>query len=124
MPYRPSCRASRISRLPCASVRTGTGPSWRAIPPISALATSCVRAPRSAARSAATTPAGPAPMTTTSVIGSPLLSRPDFFLHPVVSRDEAIDRPADKHIRNDGENERHDQDLSGIDPFLHDVLVD
>ena len=57
---------SRISRAACASVRTGTGPSLAAIPPNSSRVTSAVRAPSRAARSAATTPAGPAPITTTS----------------------------------------------------------
>src|SRR3954452_16705206 len=68
MPYLPSWRASLISRAAWASVRTGTGPSLAAIPPNSSRVTSAVRAPRSAARSADSTPAGPAPMTTTSNI--------------------------------------------------------
>ena len=59
MPYRLSCRASRINRPAWAKVRTGTGPSLAAIPPNSRLATTVARAPRSAARRAASTPAGP-----------------------------------------------------------------
>src|SRR5215471_6878502 len=59
MPYRPSWRASRSSRAAWASVRTGTGPSLAAMPPNSSRVMSAVLAPRSAARSAATTPAGP-----------------------------------------------------------------
>src|SRR5262245_25518823 len=38
------------------------------MPPKASRVTSTVRAPRSAARNAATTPAGPAPMTSTSII--------------------------------------------------------
>jgi hypothetical protein len=57
---------SRISRAACASVRTGTGPSLAAIPPNPSRVTSAVRAPSRAARSAAITPAGPAPITSTS----------------------------------------------------------
>ena len=53
------------------SVRTGTGPSLAAIPPNSSRVTSAVRAPSRAARSAATTPAGPAPITTTSRLVAP-----------------------------------------------------
>src|SRR5207249_2566652 len=64
MPYCPSCRDSRIRRAAWASVRTGTGPSLAAIPPNSPRVTRAVFAPKSAARSAATTPAGPAPTTT------------------------------------------------------------
>src|SRR5262245_5266794 len=74
MPYRPSWRASRISRAAWASVRTGTGPSLAAIPPNSSRVISAVLAPRSAARSAASTPAGPAPITMTSnIYGASLL---------------------------------------------------
>jgi hypothetical protein len=47
-------------------VRTGTGPSFAAIPPNWSRVISAVLAPSLAARSAATTPAGPAPTTTTS----------------------------------------------------------
>src|SRR5262249_23929997 len=67
MPYWPSCRASRISRAAWARVRTGTGPSLAAMPPNSARVTSTVCAPKSAARMAASTPAGPAPITMTSI---------------------------------------------------------
>ena len=69
MPYRPSCRASPINPAACARVRTGTGPSLTAMPPNSALDTSTVLAPRSAARSAATAPAGPAPITRRLISG-------------------------------------------------------
>jgi hypothetical protein len=61
-----------------------TGPSLAAMPPNSVLATSVVRAPSSAARRAASTPAGPAPITTTSGIrGFLLLSdAPQLALRP------------------------------------------
>jgi len=62
-PKRGRLLASRISRAACASVRTGTGPLLAAIPPSASLVMSAVRAPSRAARSAATSPAGPAPMT-------------------------------------------------------------
>src|SRR5688572_25392735 len=65
MPNRSSLRAPRSKRAAWASVRTGTGPSFAAMPPNAPLVTSVVRAPSSAARSAAMTPAGPAPTTTT-----------------------------------------------------------
>src|SRR5262245_9123123 len=55
----------RIKRAACASERTGTGPSVAAMPPKAPRVTSVTLAPNSAARSAAITPAGPAPMTTT-----------------------------------------------------------
>src|ERR1700757_4449695 len=67
MPYLPSCLASRSNRAACASVRTGMGPSFAAIPPTSPRVTRTVFAPNSAARSAATRPAGPAPTITTSI---------------------------------------------------------
>src|SRR2546425_1059918 len=66
MPYMLSWRASRIKRAARASVRTGTGPSLAAMPPNSSRVMSAVLAPRSPARSAANTPAGPAPITMTS----------------------------------------------------------
>ena len=66
--------AAEVARVPderaaCASVRTGTGPST---PPSrrTPRATSVVRAPRSPARKAATSPAGPAPTTATSTTTS------------------------------------------------------
>src|SRR5688572_31568271 len=68
MPNRSSLRAPRSKRAACASVRTGTGPSFAAMPPNSPRVTSVVRAPSSAARVAAMTPAGPAPITTTSLL--------------------------------------------------------
>src|SRR4029077_1109745 len=66
-----------MSRAAWARVRTGTGPSFAAMPPNSARVTSVVRAPRSAARKAASTPAGPAPITTVSII----LGYPDDELY-------------------------------------------
>src|SRR5215831_79 len=53
-----------MRRAACASVRTGIGPSFAAMPPNSPRVTSVVSAPSSAARRAAMTPAGPAPITT------------------------------------------------------------
>ena len=80
MPYRCRCRASRRSRAACASVRTGTGPSAAAIPPTASRLTSAVRAPSLAARTAATTPAGPAPMTPTSTRSSVVMIRPEDWV--------------------------------------------
>ena len=59
------------------SVRTGIGPSLAAMPPNSSRVTSVVLAPKSAARSAAATPAGPAPTTSTSRRGAHGASRTD-----------------------------------------------
>src|SRR6267378_4313643 len=58
------------AKLASVTVRTGTGPSLAAIPPNSSRVINAVLAPWSPARSAATTPAGPAPITTTSIIFS------------------------------------------------------
>src|SRR4051812_29077355 len=57
-----------MSRAAWARVRTGTGPSLAAMPPNASRASSTDRAPSSAARRAAKTPAGPAPITMMSVI--------------------------------------------------------
>src|SRR5262245_5359199 len=70
MPYRSSRRAPWMRRAAWARVRTGTGPSWAAMPPKSPRVTRVVRAPSSAARRAAITPAGPAPMTVTFTTSS------------------------------------------------------
>jgi len=59
-----------MSRAVWARVRTGIGPSFAAMPPNSSRVIRAVEAPNWAARNAAITPAGPAPMTITSVNGS------------------------------------------------------
>src|SRR5262245_46372137 len=56
-----------MRRAAWASVRTGTGPSLAAMPPSSSRERRAVLAPRSAARNAAMRPAGPEPMTMTSI---------------------------------------------------------
>ena len=59
-------RASRTSRAVLASTRVGTQPVFTHVPPVRVPSTRAVRAPSSAARTAADVPAGPPPTTTTS----------------------------------------------------------
>src|SRR5437899_1612039 len=61
-----------MSRAAWARVHTGIGPSFAAMPPNSSRVIRAVDAPNSAARIAAITPAGPAPMTMTSLKGTSL----------------------------------------------------
>ena len=65
-PKSPAERASRSTRAVRASNRVGTQPVFTQVPPTRAASTRTVRAPSWAARTAALTPAGPAPITTTS----------------------------------------------------------
>src|SRR5919107_5917096 len=74
-PYSANCSASRTRRAALASTRGGTQPSFVQVPPMFPRSTSATSAPSSRALSAAVTPAGPPPTTTTSKdIGSPLSS--------------------------------------------------
>src|SRR5690242_17396396 len=92
IPNDESWRRSRSSRAAWASVRTGTGPSFAAIPPNALRVRSVTRAPRSAARKAAAAPAGPPPMIRISAVSILADSRVEIGkpAHPPEARHEAI----------------------------------
>src|ERR1044072_8181508 len=118
MPYWPNWRVSRISRAAWANVRTGTGPSFAAMPPKSSRVTRAVFAPRSPARRAATTPAGPAPMTMTSNMWLSL-----YLTGAKPAPGDAINWTTQQNIGHHGQGNGDDKSLQRIKPTVHYPLV-
>src|SRR5919199_4567939 len=84
-PYSAKRSASRTRRAALASTRVGTQPSFVHTPPMFPRSTSATSAPSSLARSAAITPAGPPPITTTSNIFRLAFAEPQVH-RPILRR--------------------------------------